>query len=281
MPSLGLRLRNLVQQRFIPLFAGKPSHPFVPLKICQAIARSGGQGRPQAGRKTLPLTVASTVAGLFQSGAGKRVRQTVLACCLAIFACATCTTNLALSAPRTHSTLIQRYNKHVGEAARRFSLPASWIRTIMRKESATNAHAVSSKGAMGLMQIMPATWDKLRIRYGLGDDPFDPRDNIFAGAAYLRELYDRYGSPGLLAAYNAGPRRYEEFLAGRPLPRETRAYVAALAPFFEGGDSIDRTKPVVVAAVTPRSWTAGPLFVVPQSEKANTLFVTLSGMPKP
>ena len=62
------------------------------------------------------------------------------------------------------------------------------------------------------MQIMPATWGQLRARYGLGPDPFDVRDNIMAGAAYLRELHDRYGSPGFLAAYNAGPGRSVRWL---------------------------------------------------------------------
>lgn len=61
-------------------------------------------------------------------------------------------------------------------------------------------------------------------------DPFDPHDNIVAGAAYLRWLHDRYGDAGFLAAYNAGPGRYDEHLAtGRPLPDETRAYVTAVA----------------------------------------------------
>ena len=53
---------------------------------------------------------------------------------------------------------------------------------------------------MGLMQIMPKTWIELRARYGLGADPYDPHDNILAGAAYIRQLHDRYGSPGFLAA---------------------------------------------------------------------------------
>jgi soluble lytic murein transglycosylase-like protein len=75
---------------------------------------------------------------------------------------------------------------------------------------------------MGLMQIMPLTWSELRARYDLGVDPYDPRDNILAGAAYLRELYQRFGTPGFLAAYNAGPTRYESHLAtGRSLPDET------------------------------------------------------------
>src|SRR3546814_8097036 len=99
----------------------------------------------------------------------------------------------------------------------------------MRAESAGDVRAVSHAGAMGLMQIMPATWTYLRGRYGLGDDPYHVRDNIIAGTAYLRELHDRFGSPGFLAAYNAGPGRYEQHLeTGRPLPRETRAYLAIL-----------------------------------------------------
>jgi len=129
----------------------------------------------------------------------------------------------------------------------------------MQAESGGAARAMSPKGAMGLMQIMPETWATLRLRYGLGADPFDPHDNIIAGAAYLRELHDRYGSPGFLAAYNAGPARYEDHLAtGQPLPAETRAYVALLAPLI-GTDAIDETAMVAVAA---RSWTEAPLFTV-------------------
>lgn len=100
----------------------------------------------------------------------------------------------------------------------------------MRAESAGDPSATSPKGAMGLMQIMPETWAGLRARHRLGADPYDPHDNIIAGAAYIRELSDRYGSPGWIAAYNAGPGRYEDSLDGRPLPAETRAYLAIIAP---------------------------------------------------
>ena len=147
----------------------------------------------------------------------------------------------------------------VTEAAQRSGIPASWIRAVMQAESGGDVRAVSPKGAMGLMQIMPETWATLRLRYGLGVDPFDPHDNIIAGAAYLRELHDRYGSPGFLAAYNAGPARYEDHLAtGQPLPAETRAYVALLAPLI-GTGAIDETATVAIAA---RSWTEAPLFTV-------------------
>jgi soluble lytic murein transglycosylase-like protein len=114
---------------------------------------------------------------------------------------------------------------HVEIAAARFGLPVNLIEAVIAAESGGQTRAVSSAGAMGLMQLMPGTWAELRLRLGLGSDPFDPGDNILAGAAYLRELRDRYGAPGFLAAYNAGPGRYEASLAGRPLPLETRLYV--------------------------------------------------------
>lgn len=145
----------------------------------------------------------------------------------------------------------------IAEAAQRFGIPERWIRAVIRAESAGDVRATSSAGAMGLMQIMPDTWAALRTRHRLGRDPYDPRDNILAGAAYLREMYDRYGSPGFLAAYNAGPGRYEAYLAGRPLPAETRAYVAALVPFFGGGE---RSGPVTVTVSDPQAWTRAPLF---------------------
>ena len=130
----------------------------------------------------------------------------------------------------------------------------------MRIESRGDRRAVSPKGAMGLMQLMPETWAALRARYGLGRDAFDPHDNILAGAAFLREMHDRYGSPGFLAAYNAGPGRYEDYRdRHRPLPPETVAYVAALVPFVGDGAT---DGPVLVAASDPSSWTQAPLFIM-------------------
>ncbi|MFT8988714.1 MAG: lytic transglycosylase domain-containing protein [Gluconobacter albidus] len=147
----------------------------------------------------------------------------------------------------------------VVEASQRFGIPVTWIRALMRVESANDLRAVSPKGAMGLMQIMPDTWADLRARHRLGNDPFDPRDNILAGTAYMRELYDRYGAPGFLAAYNAGPGRYDEHLTnGRPLPAETRAYVAQLAPLV-GGEASPAV--VVVATADRQAWTRAPLFI--------------------
>jgi Transglycosylase SLT domain len=129
----------------------------------------------------------------------------------------------------------------------------------MRVESRGQVKAVSPKGAIGLMQIMPDTWAGLRLRYRLGRDPRDPHDNILAGAAYLREMHDRFGAAGFLAAYNAGPGRYVEYVAaGRPLPAETRAYVAALAPLI-GGDPVSHA---VVIAAGATAWIRAPLFAV-------------------
>lgn len=124
----------------------------------------------------------------------------------------------------------------IAEASARFAIPEHWIRAVMQAESAGDPGAVSRAGAMGLMQVMPGTWTVLRQDHGLGFDPFEPRDNILAGTAYLRAMFDRYGTVGgMLAAYNAGPGRYDEYLSeGRPLPAETRAYVAMLAPRLDG-----------------------------------------------
>ena len=110
-------------------------------------------------------------------------------------------------------------------------MPERWIREVMRQESGGRAGATSPVGAMGLMQVMPGTYRELQARYGLGDDPYHPYDSVMAGAAYIREMYDLYGSPAFLAAYNAGPDRVADFLAGaRILPDETMRYVASIAP---------------------------------------------------
>jgi soluble lytic murein transglycosylase-like protein len=177
-----------------------------------------------------------------------------------------CVTANAQTVSAERPSRVDPYATFIAEAAQRFGVPEHWIRAVMRVESAGDVRAISSAGAMGLMQIMPATWADLRARHRLGANPYDPRDNILAGAAYLREMHDRYGSPGFLAAYNAGPGRYEEYLAGRPLPAETRAYVAALAPIIGGADAL---APVTVAAADPNAWTRSPLFIV-QSERAAT-----------
>jgi Transglycosylase SLT domain len=126
----------------------------------------------------------------------------------------------------------ERWQSLIAEAATRSGIPSQWLQAVMRAESAGCAltddrPTTSSAGAMGLMQLMPTTWSQIRRRLKLGDDPYQPHDNILAGAEYLRELYDRYGSPGFIAAYQAGPERYEESQRGsRALPAETVDYLA-------------------------------------------------------
>ncbi len=151
------------------------------------------------------------------------------------------------------------YAGYVAEASRRFGIPETWIWSVMRVESAGNAAATSHAGAMGLMQVMPGTFAELRSRYGLGPNPYDPRDSILAGAAYLREMHDRYGSAGFLAAYNAGPGRWEDYVSrGRALPAETVAYMARLGPIVGGSAA---PVPTVVAQIDRLAWTRASLFV--------------------
>ena len=139
------------------------------------------------------------------------------------------------------------WGPYIREASARFDVPELWIRAVMHVESGGNEYLngqliTSSAGAMGLMQVMPETYDDLRDRYSLGGDPFDPHDNILAGAAYMREMYDIYGSPGFLAAYNAGPRRLDDYLSNnRPLPDETRHYVAMIGPNIVGSYPTNRS----------------------------------------
>lgn len=135
-----------------------------------------------------------------------------------------------------HGCDVERWQPYIAEAARSYGIAEAWIRAVMRAESAGCTHLdgrpiASSAGAMGLMQLMPGTWAELQERYGLGADPHDPRENILAGTAYLRELADRFGVPGAFAAYHAGPGRYEKYRMGQALlPRETREYLAQVVP---------------------------------------------------
>ncbi|MFG1316583.1 lytic transglycosylase domain-containing protein [Xanthobacter autotrophicus] len=259
MRPVSLRAGAILLRSVIPLFAKKPSHPFVPLDDRSAGARSRGHGRSKIGALRAPLTAASTLAGWCRSGEGAPVRMAVILLSGLLYGVAIPAIALAQTKPVAHPSARDLYGDHIAEAAQRFELPAAWIRAVMRVESDGDPRATSPRGATGLMQIMPETWAELRVRYRLGDDPYDPHDNIVAGAAYIRELFDRFGSPEWIAAYNAGPGRYEEALKGRPLPPETRAYVAALAPIISGGET---TGAVMIASADPLSWTRAPLFVM-------------------
>lgn len=141
---------------------------------------------------------------------------------------------LVLAAP-AGAEPTRAWTSHISEASVRFGIPVEWIRQVMQAESGGQTHRRgrpirSRAGAMGLMQLMPGTWQTMRSEHRLGANPDEPRDNILAGAAYLRAMYDRFGYPGLFAAYNAGPARYAAYLNhGKRLPRETVDYVAKVA----------------------------------------------------
>jgi hypothetical protein len=247
----------LCDQPAIPLFDRTPHHSSVPTEVRAAGARSGGPGRPSGRRvSALPWTVASTLASW--PNVGRAVRSMAIIAVFGAIAVSPAVAQTASTASSSKATVTSDpFAAYIDEAARRFAVPALWVRFVMRAESAGDARAVSPKGAIGLMQIMPDTYARLRQSYGLGADPFQPRDNIMAGAAYLREMYDRYGSADFLAAYNAGPGRYEDHLAsGRPLPEETRRYLARLTPLIAGVQS-ER----IATAPDPLAWTRAPLFV--------------------
>jgi hypothetical protein len=151
------------------------------------------------------------------------------------------------------------WGPHIREAASRFRVPERWIREVMRQETggrlydASGWPITSSAGAMGLMQVMPRTYDILQQRYALGSDPYEPRDNILAGAAYIREMHDRYGAPGFLAAYNAGPDRVDAYLSGATiLPDETVNYLASVAPRL--GHEVAMSGPMVAYASGPAGY---------------------------
>ena len=166
------------------------------------------------------------------------------------------------------STLIARWEPMIQDASRKFHIPAQWIRAVMRQESggrtvlADNSPIVSAAGAMGVMQVMPGTYSQMAAQYDLGADPFDPHDNIYAGAAYLNWLHRKYGYPAMFAAYNDGPGNIEDHLHhGRPLPAETRGYIASIARFLRdktmGLSKVALTQPDgVKVAIDPARVTA-------------------------
>ena len=206
-----------------PQISRAAGHPFLPADPC-----------PADGPRTEPMgpSVRS------RSPTVKRVRARAI-CCAAVLVAAPWTSidrawagDLAIGG-RTTSTraaAVEPWSGLLAEASLRTGLPVAWLHDLMHVESGGDATAVSPKGAIGLLQVMPATYAALRRPLGLGADPFAPRDNLLAGGMYLRLLVDRYGWPGALAAYNAGPGRLDAFLTrGRALPTETTAYLLRFA----------------------------------------------------
>jgi hypothetical protein len=133
------------------------------------------------------------------------------------------------------SQLMNRWQPLVQQASKKFGMPAAWIRVVIQMESggrtmiAEDKQITSKVGAVGLMQLMPDTYKDMRKQYKLGANPFNPHDNIMAGAAYLKWLHGKYGFPAMFVAYNDGPGNLEAKQSkGRALPAETRNYVSKI-----------------------------------------------------
>jgi soluble lytic murein transglycosylase-like protein len=255
-----LRISSVV----IPLIDRIADHPSDPIARQAAVARSAGQGRPH-GRRSLALDRSEHGGRLMASRNGEpsslqsSIIATLIACGVIVVAAPSASADPLPTHRASTVAPFDPWAAHIAEAAKRFAIPERWIRAVMSVESTGDRTARSPKGAIGLMQIMPKTWDELRARHALGNDPWQPRANILAGAAYLREMHDRYGSiAAMLAAYNAGPTRYDAHLAsGRALPAETVEYVAKIAPMIGG-----KVPVMSMAGIASRpSWSRGPIFV--------------------
>lgn len=220
--------------------------------------RHGSSSADIPDRRRLPTVKSAGRVGAGAAGAVLRSAVVIASLLVTSIGLPAVVVAQAADRPITTSSATDPLAGVIRDAAQRFEIPAIWIRALIEIESGGDARATSSQGAIGLMQIAPETWAELHARYHLGDDPHAPDDNIMAGAALLRELYDRYGAEGFLAAYIAGPRSYDEHLkTGRPLPPEVQIRVAHLLPLI-GTTSTD-------AATTNRSdelsWTMAPLFI--------------------
>jgi soluble lytic murein transglycosylase-like protein len=258
---------------------GRTAGPFlVSAKTASATAHSRRQGRPPGRRGTrLALDGGEHGRTLVHAGtwAGTpRAWRATVSLSVALVLAATAPVARAVAAPMTDEAA--EIDRAVTEASVRFGLSTRLIRAVLAAESGGRVDAVSPRGAMGLMQVMPAAWREMRVELGLGGDPFRPRDNILAGAGYLRALRDRFGSPGDLAAYNAGPGRYQRHLDGAAgLPRETIAYVARVRrqldpePLATRRPAADwRLSGLFVASISQDTdpGSGSPLFIPPAGE---------------
>lgn len=168
---------------------------------------------------------------------------------------------------------VARWEPIIAEASARFGIPETWIEGVMHAESdgltmLNGKPITSSVGAMGLMQIMPNTYAALRKQYRLGADPYDPHDNILAGAAYLKAMYARYGYPLLFAAYLTGPARLDQYLSSSErLPQTVIAYVNSIAPG-------------AISDANPGSWQPDSSAQTAKNPRASGLFFALRSSPK-
>jgi len=131
---------------------------------------------------------------------------------------------------RNNPTLyINDYKKVIDQASVEYGIDSSLIKAVIHAESAFNHRATSSKGAQGLMQLMPYTADYLSV-----DDPYDPEDNIKGGTKYLSMLMERFKNDTqlVLAAYNAGPESVEKY-KGVPPFEETKDFIKKVMTYYE------------------------------------------------
>lgn len=176
---------------------------------------------------------------------------------------------------------LQALQPFIDEASDRFGIPEAWIRAVIIAESGgrttvNGEPSTSRAGAIGPMQVMPRSYDELRMRHGLGPYPTDPGQNILAGTAYLKELYDRFGRAGMFAAYNAGPERYQAYLDGNLLlPEETRAYLAALGNIVSN-TAAEATSTSGKDLFFPLSGQNPESTAAPTAPNSNALFVPLN-----
>jgi soluble lytic murein transglycosylase len=121
----------------------------------------------------------------------------------------------------------KKYDDIIANASQQYGVSFPLLKAIIKAESGFDPRAVSKKGAKGLMQIMPENFKPLGIK-----DPFDPSQNIHAGARYFKQMYDRFGKLALsLAAYNAGPTAVERYKTVPPY-EETEEYVERVLKFY-------------------------------------------------
>ncbi len=132
--------------------------------------------------------------------------------------------------PRAGQLTVQKFHPEIQRAAAAFEVDPLLVRAVIKAESDFDPGAVSEKGATGLMQIMPANYDDLKV-----NDPFDPEQNIMGGTRYLKRLMTRYDGklPLVLAAYNAGPGAVDRYNSVPPFS-ETRRYVSKVMKFYAG-----------------------------------------------
>ena len=123
---------------------------------------------------------------------------------------------------------IKDYDDIIHKASKRYGVDVSLIKAVIKAESDFNQHAVSNKGAQGLMQLMPGTADAMDV-----DDPFDAKDNIHGGTRYLSLMLERFKNDTrlALAAYNAGPERVAEY-RGVPPYQETKTFIDRVLNYY-------------------------------------------------